>query len=62
MLRLSSAQRFVEKLLDTANLAMAGLVFGQFVANQVFSYGIAVLGFAAWIALVRISLFISKGD
>lgn len=51
-----------EKVLDTANLAMAGLVFGQFVANEVFSYGIAVLGFGAWIALVGISLFISRGD
>lgn len=64
MLRLSSRQRLLlaEKALDTANLAIGALVFGQFVANQVFSYKVAFFGFMAWLVLLGCSLFLSGKD
>jgi hypothetical protein len=62
MLRLTARQRLMlaEKVLDTANLALAGLVFGQFVGNQTFSYEVALGGVIAWFALVGIGLALSK--
>jgi hypothetical protein len=39
---------FVDKLPDAANLAMGGLVFGQFVVTGRFSVGVALLGLVAW--------------
>ncbi|MBI3048685.1 MAG: hypothetical protein HYY76_10295 [Acidobacteria bacterium] len=44
------AQRavFVDKLPDAANLALAALVFGQFLEGT-FSTPLALLGFGAWV-------------
>jgi hypothetical protein len=48
MLRFTEARRriLVEKLPDTGNLALAALVFGQFVGSQPFSPALAVAGLA----------------
>ena len=50
VLRLNRRQRelFVEKLPDAGNLAMGGLVFGQFVTTGEFSGWLATLGLVAW--------------
>jgi hypothetical protein len=50
VLRLNRRQRevFVEKLPDTGNLALGGLVFGQFVTTGEFSGWLAALGVVAW--------------
>lgn len=50
VLRLNRRQRevFVEKLPDAGNLAIGGLVFGQFVATGEFSSWLAVLGLVTW--------------
>ena len=37
-----------EKLMDVANLAVAALIFGQFVSGQRFHIGIAIIGVALW--------------
>ncbi len=52
MLRLTRHQRAMvaEKLLDTANIAIGGLVFGQLVAGPPFS--IRVAGFGIWLWLI----------
>ena len=54
MLRFSTEQRtFVaEGLRDIANLAVAGLVFGQFLADRPFSMAVAALGIMIWMALM----------
>lgn len=62
MLKLSRWQRtiLVDKVPDTANLAMAGLVFGQFVGGQTFSVGVAVVGFGTWLALSVWTMFLAR--
>ncbi len=64
MLRLNARQRglLADKLLDTANLASAGLIFGQFVGNQSFSYRIAFIGVVAWFALVVCGVALARED
>ena len=64
MLRLSQRQRsiLVDKVPDTANLAIAGLVFGQFVGGQVFSIATALVGFATWVALLGWTMFLARKD
>lgn len=37
-----------EKLMDMANLAVAALIFGQFISGQPFHIGLAVIGVALW--------------
>ena len=51
MLRLNVRQRamLVEKVPDLANLAMAGLVFGQFLGAEAFSIRVALGGVVVWI-------------
>ena len=51
MLRLNVRQRtmLVEKVPDLANLAMAGLVFGQFLGTEAFSIRVALGGVVVWI-------------
>ena len=50
MLRLKARQRtvLVEKLPDLANLAVAGLVFGQLLGAETFSPRVALGGVALW--------------
>lgn len=49
-----------EKLLDAANIAIGGLVFGQFVSGQPFSIGLAGVGFWLWLIGLASALAISK--
>ncbi|MGH9783109.1 MAG: hypothetical protein ACRD88_02895 [Terriglobia bacterium] len=37
-----------EKLLDVANIAVAALIFGQFVSGQPFHIGVAAFGVGFW--------------
>ena len=62
MLRLTRHQRAMvaEKLLDAANIAIGGLVFGQFVSGQPFSIGLAGVGFWLWLIGLASALAISK--
>ena len=40
-----------EKLLDVANLAVAALIFGQFISSQPFHIGVATFGVALWLLI-----------
>jgi len=50
MLRLTERRRAIlaEKFGDLANMAVAGLVFGQIIGSDAFSVGVAVAGFLIW--------------
>jgi hypothetical protein len=63
MVKWSERQRelLIEKLADAANLAVAGLLFVQFVSDQTFSFSAAVAGIVVWAGLLGWSLFLSKG-
>ena len=63
MLEFDDRQRevLIDKLPDAANLALGGLLFGQFVADRPFSVALALAGVAAWVALLVWSLFLAKG-
>lgn len=37
-----------EKLMDVANIAVAALIFGQFISGQPFQTGLGIAGFALW--------------
>ena len=54
MVGLTREQRrmLIDKLPAAANLALGGLVFGQFLGDRPFSPGVAVLGMAAWVCLL----------
>ena len=38
----------IDKLPDAANLALGGLVFGQFISDRPFSIAVAILGVVMW--------------
>ena len=40
-----------EKLLDVANIAVAALIFGQFVSGQPFHIGVAAFGVEFWLLI-----------
>ncbi len=54
MVGLTREQRrmLIDKLPDAANLALAGLVFGQFLGDRPFSAAIAVVGIVTWAAFL----------
>jgi hypothetical protein len=58
MVRLTARQRVVfgEKLLDLANYAAAGLVFGQFVSQQPVSWKVVLAGVTTWLVFAAMSL------
>jgi hypothetical protein len=58
MLGLTEAQRAAaaDKLLDLANIAAGGMIFGQFLGDQPFSPGVAAFGLAWWLFLVANAL------
>ena len=64
MLRLRKTQRaiLVEKIPDLANLAAAGLIFGQFVSGQRFSIAIAVVGVLTWAGMIVWTLIIARDE
>ncbi len=63
MLRLTKARQrmLIDKLPDAGNLALAGLVFGQFVGSQPFSLALAAIGLMTWVMLVGLA-FLMSGD
>ena len=46
-----------EKLLDVANIAVAAMIFGQFVSGQPFRVGVGVLAVVLWAFLYCVSYF-----
>jgi len=42
-------QLLAEKLLDVANIAVAAMIFGQFISDQPFQIGLGIAGFALWL-------------
>jgi len=64
MLRLTVRQRglLIEKLPDLANLAMAGLVFGQFLGAQEFSVATGLGGLSLWILGMGLALLAAGGQ
>lgn len=63
MLRLTERQRgmFIDKLPDLANLAAAGLVFGQVLMGE-FSVAIGLAGVLVWIAGIGVAALIGRSD
>ena len=63
MLRLTKARRehLAEKLADLANFAVAALVFGQAVGQDMFSPAVALVGMAIWSVLMAFTLAL-KGE
>ena len=62
MLRLTQRQRelLLDKWPDLANLAVAGLVFGQFLGTEPFSWRLAVGGLLVWMAISILMLALAK--
>ncbi len=62
VLHLNDRQRsvLIEHLPDAANIAVGGLLFGQFVAGRPFSWPLAVVGVCAWAVLLGVSLLIAR--
>ena len=60
MLRLKREQRamFADKLPDLANLAVAALVFGQFLASG-FSWTVGALGLTLWVSLMAAATWLT---
>ena len=63
MLVLKGAQRamLVEELPDVANLALGGLVLGQFLSENVFSTELAIVGFVIWALLMVFAAILAGG-
>jgi hypothetical protein len=61
MVDLTRRQRelLADKLPDFANVAAAGLVFGQFASGQAISARVAVAGFAVWTIVIVLSVMIA---
>lgn len=64
MLRLTARQRemLIDKLPDLANLAAAGLVFGQFLGSESVSLGVAVGGLLLWLGAMGSAAFIARSN
>jgi hypothetical protein len=64
MLILQREQRrlLAETVRDIANVAAGAMVFGQFLADQVFSRWLVFGGMAIWIVLVAYALALSRGE
>ena len=63
MIRFSSRQRVAlgETLRELANFAVAALVFGQFVGQQLLSWRVFIAGVALWLVMVSYALIL-EGD
>jgi hypothetical protein len=61
MLRLEAAQRAVlaDKFPDFANVAAAGLVFGQAFSDDPFSAALALLGGTIWVTFVTLAVLLA---
>lgn len=62
MLVLTREQRelLAETVRDIANIAAGAMVFGQFLADEVFSPWLAVGGVGIWIGLVAYALTLAR--
>ena len=62
MVRLSRTQRtlLAETLRDIANLAAGAMIFGQFLAEVMFSPRIALGGLALWVVLVAAAVLYAR--
>lgn len=60
MLVLNQGQRelLADKLLDTANLAVAALLWGQFATGSPFSFPVAVFGVTVWCLLSCLAIML----
>jgi len=45
-----------DKLLDVGNVAVGGMVFGQFLADRPFSIALAIVGLSVWVTLFVLSV------
>jgi len=46
-----------EKLMDVANIAVAAMIFGQFISGQPFRVSVGIAGVALWIFIYSIAYF-----
>lgn len=62
MLRLTRRRRevLVDKVPDTANVALAALVFGQFLGERPYSLAVGLVGLAIWSALIVITMLVTE--
>ncbi len=62
MIGLSEEQRrtLVDKLPDTANLALGGLAFGQFLQDRPFSREVAATGLVMWLGFFAWAVFLGR--
>ena len=53
-----------EKLMDVANLAVAAMIFGQFVSGQRFRVALGVIGAVLWLLIYCTAYFylLKKGE
>lgn len=50
----------IDKLPDTANLALGAMAFGQFLQDRPFSRGLAAAGLGVWLGLLGWALFLGQ--
>lgn len=64
MVKLTDGQRavLVQAFPAIGHLAVGGLVFGQFLREQPFSVGWAIVGFAAWTLAVTLAVVIAGAE
>ena len=64
MVGLSHEQRgmLIDKPPDAANLALAGMVFGQFLSDRPFSLAAAILGIGTWAAFLAGAFVLGRGE
>ena len=62
MLRLTHAQRtvLIQAFPAVAHVTAGGTVFSQFVRDRPFSVPLAVVGIAAWFALIGFALLLAR--
>ena len=62
MVRLKKEQRalLAETLRDIANIAAGAMVFGQFLADTMFSTGVAFGGLTLWVVFVGCAILLAS--
>ena len=62
MVGLTTEQRrtLIDKLPDTAHLALGALAFGQFLQDRPFSPAVAAAGLGIWLGLLVWALFLGR--
>lgn len=64
MIRLRPAQRrvLVAHLPELANVGAGSLLFGQFLSDQPYSVGLAMVGIGAWAVLIGATFLLAAGE